>query len=54
METVKIVNLTQASFYLKKGIKPVDVYYTDRIVFVFNKKKTKDVWEHWRKNRVEL
>ena len=48
METVKIVNLDQVSKYIQHGIKPVDIQYTNRLVFVFDKEQTKDVFKKWR------
>lgn len=54
METVKIVNYKQASYYIKEGVKPVDTYYTDKIVFVFNKKDTYSVWETWKNGAANI
>lgn len=48
MKTVKIVNLDQVSKYIQHGIKPVDIQYTNRLVFVFDKEQTKDVFKKWR------
>lgn len=48
METVKIVNLDQVSKYIQHDIKPVDIQYTNRLVFVFDKEQTKDVFKKWR------
>ena len=41
MDLIKIVNLRQAGMYIKHGVKPVDVDYTDRIVFIFDRNDTK-------------
>ena len=48
MEKLNIVNIRQASMYIKNGVKPVDVYYTDKLVFVFKKSDTEDVFKQWR------
>lgn len=48
-ETIRICNLKQACMYIKNGVKPIDMDYTDRIVFVFNVAETKEVWEKWRR-----
>lgn len=48
MEKVKIVNIRQASMYIKNGLKPTDIYYTDKLVFVFNTDETKEVFEMWK------
>lgn len=44
---VKIVNLKQVGLYIKNGIKPIDIEYTDRLVFIFNKDETKEVFDKW-------
>lgn len=49
METVKIVNINQASKYIQHGIKPIDIYYTNKLVFLFDKKQTQEVFNKWRK-----
>ena len=48
MDRVKIVNIKQASMYIKNGLKPTDIYYTDKLVFVFNTDETKEVFEMWK------
>lgn len=46
---IKIVNYKQASMYIKYGIKPIDLYYTDTLVFIFNRNETKEVYDKWCK-----
>ncbi|WP_041712921.1 hypothetical protein [Cellulosilyticum lentocellum] len=53
-ETVKITNYKQASYYIKEGIKPIDVFYTDKIVFVFNTESTQKVWSLWRDRKTDF
>ena len=53
-EIVKITNYKQASYYIREGVKPVDLFYTDRIVFVFNAEETKPVWDKWRTHEAEI
>lgn len=48
-DKIKIVNYKQASMYIKQGIKPIDLYYTDTLVFVFNRNETKEVYDKWCK-----
>ena len=47
MKTVKIVNLKQAAMYIKNGVKPIDIEYTNKIVFIFNEEETKEAWRKW-------
>ena len=35
--TVKIINPVQAGFYYKNGLKPLEIVFTDRWVWVFDK-----------------
>ena len=49
-ETVKIINPAQVLKYMKTGIKPIDVfcdYNTDKIVYVFTKQETKELYTKW-------
>ena len=48
-DKIKIVNYKQASMYIKYGVKPIDLYYTDTLVFVFNRNETKEVYDKWCK-----
>lgn len=47
VETVKIVNIRQASLYIKNGVKPLTVEFTDRLVFIFNKKEATPLFDKW-------
>lgn len=56
VEYVRIRNQFQAKAYLSDGVKPVDVYYDekiDKIIFVFKKEDTKEVWEKWKHFRYQ-
>lgn len=45
---VKIVNMKQAHLYIKHHVKPIDVFDSeDKLVFVFDKEKTKDLFTKW-------
>ncbi len=46
-EVVKIVNIRQAKAYMLYGLKPLDVYATNSIVFVFSKVETLEVYHKW-------
>lgn len=46
---VKIINYKQASMYIKHGVKPIDLYYTDVLVFVFDRDETREVYDKWCK-----
>jgi len=48
METIEIVNTRQAGMYIKHNVKPIDIYYgRDRLVFLFNKGDTREVYDKW-------
>lgn len=46
---VRIVNPAQQAMYMKHGVYPIDIYvgYNSKIVFLFVKDDTKDVYEKW-------
>ena len=48
VDIVRIVNLKQIGVYIKNDIKPIDIYFTDRLVFVFNKDETGELFERWK------
>ena len=48
VDIVRIVNLKQIGVYIQNGIKPIDIYFTDRLVFVFNKDETGELFERWK------
>ena len=54
-EEIKIINKWQVVFYLKKGVSPirVELGYNDRLVFVFLKEETQEVWKQWKAYTVE-
>ena len=45
---VMLVNIQQVSKYIQNGVKPLDIYYTDRLVFAFDKDETSDLFERWK------
>lgn len=49
MEKVKIVNGLQATMYISHNVKPIDIFvgYGNKLVYVFDKKETKEVWRKW-------
>lgn len=53
-EVVRICNIKQQIFYLGSGIYPIDIYssYDDKndrkiIVMIFEKEKTKNMYQKW-------
>ncbi len=53
-QTVRILNTAQATFYVTKGVLPLDVYASkdfknkrDVLVFLFSKDDTRDLYEEW-------
>lgn len=55
-DTVKIVNQKQATLYIKNGLKPLDIYCSnteDILVYVFDKKKSKPLFDLWCKHELK-
>ena len=48
VDVVRIVNLKQISVYIQNGVKPIDIYFTDKLVFVFNKNETGELFDRWK------
>lgn len=53
-ETVRILNTAQTTFYVSKGVFPLDVYVSkdfknnrDVLVFLFSKEDTKELYDEW-------
>ena len=55
MEIVKIMNPIQVAFYLENKVKPIDIVvgYQNRLVYIFDKEDTKNVWELWKQACIE-
>lgn len=51
-EIVKIINPKQAGLYIKHGIKPIDMVYTDVLVFIFDKEETNKLYQLWLKHEL--
>lgn len=51
MKELKLINTEQVAFYLSKGIKPlrVDLGKNNRIVFVYAKEETRELFGQWLK-----
>lgn len=54
METVKILNIKQARYYMTNGVNPIRTYigYNDMIVYEFNRKETTDLFKKWNYSRI--
>jgi hypothetical protein len=51
METIRIYNLKQVAGYMYAGVNPISVEKdgsTGKILFVFKKEDTAEVWEKWK------
>ena len=48
-QTVKILNLKQAAFYISNGVQPVriEIGYRDKIVFIFPVEETQQLYSDW-------
>ncbi|MDD7314962.1 MAG: hypothetical protein PUH11_04465 [Bacilli bacterium] len=54
MKNICILDVKQATFYLKHGLKAKDMFYSDRwdkIVYVYDEEDTKKVWELWKESK---
>ena len=54
-EEIKIINKHQVVFYLERNVEPirVELGYDDRIVFVYLKEDTIEVWKQWKAYTVQ-
>ncbi len=50
---IYIVNLAQAQAYIKAGLQPIRVEADNRLVFVFDRKATKPLFDKWCKHELE-
>lgn len=52
MKELKIMNMKQVAFYVSKGVQPkrIEVGYNNKIVFIFDKDSTNDLFTLWLKN----
>lgn len=50
--SIKIPNQLQVYKYLINKLKPIDVIYTDRLVFVFNRAESKPYFDKWCKREL--
>lgn len=49
-ETIEILNIKQATAYIKHGLKPIDVYVENgKLIFAFNRIKSKPLYDLWCK-----
>ena len=49
-EEIKIINKWQVVFYLERGVEPIriELGFNDRLVFVYRKEDTTEVWQEWK------
>ena len=52
-QTVKIINIKQASLYIKNGLQPIKVYYDNHLVFEFDKEKSNPLYTKWLNRTLE-
>lgn len=55
-QVVRILNVYQATYYISRGVLPVDLYSSadyrtgePRLVFLFNREESKDIYDAWCK-----
>lgn len=51
-DVVKIINLKQAIKYMENGVNPINVFYTNKLVFEFKKSDTKDLYNKWTRREI--
>ncbi len=51
-ECVKIPNQLQAYKYMANKLMPIDIIYTDRIIFVFDRAESKSYFDSWCKREL--
>lgn len=58
--TVRLLNQKQAAFYWANGVEPLDIYLSrnfetgePRIVYIFSREDTKELYEEWIKQKGE-
>ena len=50
---IEIVNVKQAHLYIKNGLNTIAVYWgRDRVVYLFDKEKTKPLFALWREYKL--
>jgi 23S rRNA-/tRNA-specific pseudouridylate synthase len=50
--TIKIPNQLQSYKYMINKLPLVDIIYTDRLVFIFNKEQSKSYFDKWCKHEL--
>mgnify|MGYP006954109253 FL=1 len=51
---VKIINPVQAGFYYRNGLKPLDIIFTDRWVWIFDKEASNPLYTRWLNNENQM
>lgn len=49
---VRVVSIVQAKAYIKNGLRPIRVEADDILVFVFDKEKSKPLYNLWRERKL--
>ena len=52
-QTVKIINIKQASLYIKNGLQPIKVYYDNHLVIEFDKEESNPLYTKWLNRTLE-
>lgn len=52
MEEVRVINIIQAKAYIRNGLQPIRCEVDDRIVFIFNKEDSKELYQKWKKREI--
>lgn len=51
-DSIKIPNHLQVYKYMINNLQPIDLIYTDRLVFVFDRKESKPYFDKWCKHEL--
>lgn len=51
-DEVRVVNLVQAKAYILNGLQPLRVEADDRLVFVFDREASHELWLKWKAREI--
>ena len=53
-DELRLINLAQVSFYIRSGVQPIRLEYTDRLVFIFSRMATQELYDRWCKYDTDI
>lgn len=52
-DMIAVGNIKQASLYIKYGVYPYDIRFTDKLYFIFKKEETRPLYDLWNNYELE-